>query len=686
MGTMKHHLLPGLLALALTMTALPTAAIAAADSLPQSLSSGVSQETGEALPLPEEEHAAAKIGSVCYATLSDALAAAVSGDTITLLEDAVLDGSGLGNAKGVLILTQDLTLDGGGHTLTAAGVSYDSGSGGGPNLVNIEEGARVVLRNLTIDGGQQAKNGLNIYRSSAVLENVTVENSRWYAVVCNGSRLEIDGLTTRGNGWGINVDNLAGSPSRFTMRSGAIGEEVSVFFQSGNAGVAEATTGLISGGTYHQVGFLPGTTGVDLTITGGTFSFDPSAYTTVDSTQVLDNGDGTWTVCPAPGDDSDNPGGSDGDGDDPDTPDDGEAGDNDGGDPSDDESDNGSGSPDDDSNSSGGSGGGSDNSGGSGGGTGGGSGDSTTTEKHPDGSTTTTVTRPDGSVTQTHQTADGVTGTTVTDASGAITEMTVSVPSSVADSAAGTGEPVTLPVKVPAVSSSDAAPAVDISLPHSAGSVRVEIPVGTVTPGTVAVLVNADGTEEVLKTSLPTDAGVALTLTGSATVKILDNSLTFPDVHEAECWAQDPIDFVTSRQLFHGTTHAAFTPDAPMTRAQLMTVLARLNGAADLTGGSHQGMAWAVEQGLTDGSNPSGAISRQQLAAVLYRYAGSPAVTRSRAFSDSHLVSDYAADAMAWAVENGIINGRADGTLHPTGHATRAQVAAMVQRYCLQMH
>lgn len=616
MRTIPHSIISGLLALALTLTAAPAPALATApdDTVFSQVAHGDDPGDSEDLPIPEEDPAGAKIGAVCYPTLSDALAAAVSGDTITLLEDAVLDGSGLGNTKGVLTLTQDLTIDGGG----------------------------------------QAKNGLNLYGSTAVLENVTVENCRWYAVVCNGSALEIHGLTTRGNSWGINVDNLAGSPSRFAMDAGTIGEEGSVFFQSGNAGVSAPTTGVISGGTYRQVGFLPETTGVELSITGGTFSFDPSAYT--GSAQVQDNGDGTWTVHPSPDQGTGTPGGSDEDTSSPDEED-----------PD---------TPDGDSGSSGGAGDGS----------GDGSGGSTTTEKNPDGSMTTTVTQPDGTVTQTHQTADGVTGTTVTDASGTITEMTVSVPSSVAASAAEAGETVTLPVEVPAVSSSDAAPAVEISLPHSAGSVRVEIPVGTVTPGTVAVLVNADGTEEILKTSLPTEAGITLTLAGSATVKVMDNSLSFPDVHQAACWAQDPIDFVTSRQLFHGTSQTTFAPDAPTTRAQLMTVLARLDGAADLAGGSslQQGMAWAVENGLTDGSNPSGAISRQ-LAVVLYRYAGSPSASYAHAFPDGHLVADYAADAMAWAVESGIINGRADGTLDPTGRATRAQVAAMVQRYCFQM-
>lgn len=197
MRTIPHSIVSGLLALALTLTAAPAPALATApdDIVFSQAAHGDDPGYSEDLPIPEEDPAGAKIGAVCYPTLSDALAAAVSGDTITLLEDAVLDGSGLGNTKGVLTLTQDLTIDGGGHTLTATGISYDTGSGGGPNLINVEEGARVILRDLTIDGGSQAKNGLNLYDSTAVLENVTVENCRWYAVVCNGSALEIHGLT-----------------------------------------------------------------------------------------------------------------------------------------------------------------------------------------------------------------------------------------------------------------------------------------------------------------------------------------------------------------------------------------------------------------------------------------------------------------------------------------------------------
>ena len=320
---------------------------------------------------------------------------------------------------------------------------------------------------------------------------------------------------------------------------------------------------------------------------------------------------------------------------------------------------------------------------------GGGSSSSTTkteTVNNSDGSTTTTVTdTKTGTVTETVKTADGVTGTTVTDKNGDVTKVTASVPADVAKDAAASGETVTLPVEVPAVKDTDDAPAVSVTVPKSAGAVKVEIPVEKVTSGTVAVIVKADGTEEIVKTSVPTEDGVALTVEGSATVKVIDNSKEFVDVHPVDHWAEESIDFVTSRELFNGKTADTFAPNDSTTRAQLMTVLARLDGA-DTTGAAlEKGMAWAVEKGVSDGTNPSGTITRQQLAAMLYRYAGSPVTDYELTHSDAHRVSDYAVDAMRWAVANGIITGKADGTLDPHGLATRAQVATMMARYCAKM-
>lgn len=337
---------------------------------------------------------------------------------------------------------------------------------------------------------------------------------------------------------------------------------------------------------------------------------------------------------------------------------------------------------------------------------GGSSGTSTTTEKNPDGSTTTTTvnkatgtvtevtknpdgststveTKKDGTVTETNKTADGSTGTTVTDKNGNITQINAAVSSTAAKEAAKTGEIVTLPVEVPGSVDTKDAPAVQITVPGDAGSVRVEIPVEKVTSGTVAVLVKADGTEEIVKTSIPTDAGVALAIAGSTTVKVINNTKDFVDTNGH--WAEDAVNFVTAREMFAGTSATTFSPDTEMTRAMLMTVLARFDGQ-DTTGGSvwyEKGMEWAKRNGVSDGSNPNGNITREQLATMLWRYAGSPVVEGGMdRFPDADKVSDYASEAMCWAVENGLISGMGDGTLNPQGNATRAQLAAILMRYC----
>ena len=324
-------------------------------------------------------------------------------------------------------------------------------------------------------------------------------------------------------------------------------------------------------------------------------------------------------------------------------------------------------------------------SGGSSGGSAGGTTD-TTTEKNPDGSTTTTTTdETTGTVTETTKTADGSTGTVVTNKEGQVTEASAFVSAEAAKEAAENGEAVTLPVEVPVAESTEDAAAVEISVPKSAGSVKVEVPVENVTPGTVAVKVNPDGTEEIIKTSIPTENGIQLTVEGDATIKIVDNSREFKDVQAAGHWAQDAIDFVTSRELFKGKTEDTFAPEEPTTRAQVMTVLARLDGADTSGSALQKGMEWAVENGVSDGSKPNGTITRQQLATMLYRYAGSPAVEGSLSFPDADGVADYAEAAMLWAVQTGIINGKTDGTLDPAGLATRAQVATMMARYCAEL-
>ena len=117
----------------------------------------------------------------------------------------------------------------------------------------------------------------------------------------------------------------------------------------------------------------------------------------------------------------------------------------------------------------------------------------------------------------------------------------------------------------------------------------------------------------------------------------------------------------------------------------LWTVLARYDGQ-DTSGGSiwyEKAMQWAMKENISDGTNPNGNITREQLAAILYRYAGSPTVSGSalNKYTDKQSVSEWAESAMLWAVNQGIVSGKTSTTLDPKGNATRAEVATMMMRF-----
>ena len=130
------------------------------------------------------------------------------------------------------------------------------------------------------------------------------------------------------------------------------------------------------------------------------------------------------------------------------------------------------------------------------------------------------------------------------------------VSSKAVEDAKKNGEAVKAPVEVEASRNSNTAPTVKVELPKGTGETKVEIPVSNVKPGTVAVLVHADGTEEIIKNSVPTEDGIQLTVNGGATVKIVDNSKDFIDTRNH--WAKDEINFVASRELFKGVTEEHF--------------------------------------------------------------------------------------------------------------------------------
>ena len=166
-----------------------------------------------------------------------------------------------------------------------------------------------------------------------------------------------------------------------------------------------------------------------------------------------------------------------------------------------------------------------------------------------------------------------------------------------------------------------------------------------------------------------------------------------------DAWYHEAVDFAVTNQLFAGTGLTTFSPDAPMTRGMLVTVLWRLEGKpqaqqqagfTDVPAGAYYAAAvnWAAQEGLVYGVTetafaPQEPVSRQQMAAILYRHAGAaaPDGTDLSGFADGGQVSAYARDAMRWAVQTRLIQGMTDGRLAPAQAATRAQVAAILQRF-----
>ncbi len=159
--------------------------------------------------------------------------------------------------------------------------------------------------------------------------------------------------------------------------------------------------------------------------------------------------------------------------------------------------------------------------------------------------------------------------------------------------------------------------------------------------------------------------------------------MNFVDVNTGD-WFYDAVEYVYTNGLMEGTSTRTFEPNATMTRAMFWTVLARIDGET-ITGDNWKTLAqnWAVSSGISDGTNADGLITREQMVTMLYRFANSPevAATGFGQFTDGASVSDWAVDAMAWALDNGVITGMGDGILSPAGSATRAQAAAMLMRF-----
>ena len=191
-----------------------------------------------------------------------------------------------------------------------------------------------------------------------------------------------------------------------------------------------------------------------------------------------------------------------------------------------------------------------------------------------------------------------------------------------------------------------------------------------------------------------------LTVSTRIEVEFTDGKMPFTDVHETD-WFYNDVLFAYEEGLFAGTSDTTFSPNAAMTRAMLVTVLYRLEGEPTVYGRSgfsdvqynsyyEDAVTWAADNGIVNGTSttmfsPNANVTREQMAAILYRYAqykkyNTAASSSLNGFTDHASVSGYATASLEWAVAEKMVNGSA-GKLMPTGNATRAQVAAILHRF-----
>ena len=158
----------------------------------------------------------------------------------------------------------------------------------------------------------------------------------------------------------------------------------------------------------------------------------------------------------------------------------------------------------------------------------------------------------------------------------------------------------------------------------------------------------------------------------------------FSDVPE-DFWARQEISWALEQGYMKGTGEGIFTPGGSISRQQIWMILARMEGVdpSDMEAAK----AWAMAAGISDGSAPGAAVTRQQLAVLLYRFAQRQGAVLSvdtdlNGFSDGAAVAPYAREAMAWAIDAGVLQGTAAGSLLPEGTASRAQTAVLLSRFC----
>lgn len=599
----------------------------------------------------DTETTVATVNGVGYSNLQEAINAAPVGGTVTLLKDIhpVVPNGATAGQSGAITINKNITIDGKNLQIIADDGSFaTTGNTGNFHVINIT-GGNVTIKNLNIDGCDKARSGINVWGNGSANPTVTIEDTdikdcTTYAVTIGSATVTADGLRTSGGGWGgVNVDTKNGDSS-FTMESGTLADNYSVIvgedadhdsdvnLEGGNYSkiqVKVSNTDIdISGGSYEGIEVIDGVTITDqISITGGTFEErQPNTYVDTDyvaynSTTGYTYTDNLSTAMNAAGQ---------------------------------------NGTVDYVA----------------------GNGWDVTLYYDKDVQTEIEVPkdytfRLPGGTFEGKQIEGWKYGSEVFepgDTDKITSDRTYYVIlrngqyNIVIDDDIKHGDVST------DVSSADKGATVYIYVDPDIGYVLDDLDVyyGANNRYSVTVSYVRAG---VYKFTMP-NASVYIT----ATFKYA--ALPFTDVNRSQ-WFYDEVFYVYTNGMMEGDSATTFNPDGRMTRAMFWAVLGRIDGAT-ITGNdwAEEARAWAMREGVSDGTNPNDYVTREQMVTMLWRYAGEKNGSASLVrYTDADKISSYAVEAMRWAIGNGIIEGMTSTTLEPQGTATRAQCAAIFMRF-----
>ena len=597
----------------------------------------------------DQTDSVAKVGNQYFDTLQEAINAAQNGTTktVTLLKNFEVDITN--TTDSLYRINGSITIDGDNRTITIKDIDAERDV----KIFNVTSGT-VTFEDLTIDGNDVAKHGIQAFGTgtNVTLNNVTSNENTGYGVLANGgAKVSATKLYTDDNGWGgVNVDKGA----KFTMNSGTLGEEFSVVVESQDNSVTSDTVANLINGTYNKIQIKTNKSDVnisggsytdivgysdskgsytpnsgDASVTGGTFRNNVNEFATVN---YVVSGSRGYTyfndfdkamAYAGVGDDIDFIG-------------------------------------------------------------------SSTTRTHTvrfyyennvydvyevvdddevelptgqyDGKKIDGWKRDDGDV---FTAGKSVQITRNTDFTVILRNGQYNI---VIDDDIKHGDVST------DVSSADKGATVYIYVDPDIGYVLDDLDVYYGSRNQYSV--NVKFVRTGVYSFIMPNASVYIT----ATFKYA--ALPFTDVNRNQ-WFYDEVFYVYTNGMMEGDSATTFNPDGRMTRAMFWAVLGRIDGAT-ITGNdwAEEARAWAMREGVSDGTNPNDYVTREQMVTMLWRYAGEKNGSASLIrYTDADKISSYAVEAMRWAIGNGIIEGMTSTTLEPQGTATRAQCAAIFMRF-----